>query len=97
MFEYLSVEHLDKMMQINYVGTLRVIKYALPLLKKAKGSRIINVTSAAAYASCPTFTGYSGSKFAVRGFSNGLRQELKHWDIHVTCIEPAFMKTPVLH
>lgn len=66
-FEDLELDVLHKLMNVNYWGTVYCTKFALPHILKEKGS-IVGVISTGGYIGLPGRTGYSGSKFAVRGF-----------------------------
>ena len=81
-------------MELNYMGTVNTVKATLPhMLEKGKGSYII-VSSALALMGSIGYTGYCGSKFAVRGFADALRMELLPHGISVHQFYPANMDTP---
>jgi len=69
-----DLEVLHKLMNINFWGTVYCSKYALPYLIQSKGS-LVGIISVAGYIGLPGRTGYSASKFAVRGFLDTLRSE----------------------
>jgi short-subunit dehydrogenase len=83
-------------MDVNFFGTVAVTKALLPLLKRTRGSRIINVSSVAGLGAGPMFGAYSASKHAVEGYAKCLRQELRPWGIQVANIHPGFMRTPMI-
>jgi len=87
---------MDTMMQINIIGAHRVTLSVLPLLRKSRG-RIVNVASMAGLVCLPTQTAYSASKFAVEGYSDGLRRELFDWGVSVHIIEPGAFKLTGLY
>ena len=66
-FEDVELDVLHRLMNVNYWGTVYCTKYALPHILKQKGS-IVGVISTGGYIGLPGRTGYSASKFAVRGF-----------------------------
>jgi NAD(P)-dependent dehydrogenase (short-subunit alcohol dehydrogenase family) len=78
--------------EVNFFGVVAVTKAFLPLLKRNKDSRIINLSSLAGLFSSPMMTAYASSKHAVEGFAKGLRAELKPWSINVSNINPGFMR-----
>lgn len=58
--DWLSMEAIRKVMDVNYFGAISVIKAMLPQLKRVKGSRIINISSVAGYSTGPGLGAYSG-------------------------------------
>ena len=92
----LEIEHFHGMMDINYHGTVHVIKVFLPEMVKRKSGYIINISSGGGLVGLFGYTGYSGSKFAVRGFSDALRWELAPYRIGVSVVYPSDTETPQL-
>ncbi|CAG8515182.1 6334_t:CDS:1 [Paraglomus occultum] len=93
-----SLQNLDvikRLMDVNYMGCVNVTFHALPLLKRAPKSRIVVNSSLAGIAGGPYRTGYSASKFAVRGFYEALRADLWDQDIHITIIYPGAVVTSI--
>lgn len=84
-----------KHLQVNTLGVIRVTKTFLPLLRKAKQSRVINISSMAARSNLPTMNAYAVSKAATSKFTEGLRDELEHFGVKAITIEPWFYKTPL--
>jgi NADP-dependent 3-hydroxy acid dehydrogenase YdfG len=78
----------DQMIDVNIKGVLYGIAAALPHMQKQKSGHIINVASVAGHVLFPTGTVYCATKFAVRAISEGLRQEVKPYDIRTTIISP---------
>ncbi len=92
-----DMENLDvikKVMDINFYGTVSMTKYALPHIKKQKGS-IVGISSIAGYRGLPVRTGYSASKFAVNGFLEALRTELLKTDVHILTACPGFTSSNI--
>jgi len=85
---------LKKVMDINFYGTVYTTKYALPFIKKTKGS-IVGVSSIAGYRGLPARTGYSASKFAMQGFLEALRTELLKDGVHVLVACPGFTESNI--
>lgn len=83
----LSVLH--KLMDINFWGTVYCTKYALPFILQRKGS-IVGIISVAGHIGLPGRTGYSASKFAVRGFLDTVRSEYTNTGLHVLVAAPGF-------
>lgn len=84
-----STEVLQKVMNINFFGTVYCTKYALPSIIERKGS-IVGVSSIAGYRGLPGRSAYSASKFAVQGWLESVRTELLHEGVHVMWVCPGF-------
>ena len=84
------------MMDTNALGSVRVTRAFLPLLKQTRHSRIILVSSIASHITWPAMTGYSMSKYALRSFGSGLRREMNPFKVYVSMIEPDFYGTPLV-
>lgn len=84
------------MMEVNYFGTVHVIKALLPGMIHRGSGAIVNFGSLASEVGVFGYTAYSGSKFAVRGFTDALRMELKPLGIHVSIVLPPDTDTPQL-
>ena len=93
-FEEASAENFDWLMSINFFGVVRMTRAFLPLLKKADKAQIVNISSIFGIVAPPGQSAYSSAKFAVRGFSNALRHELKDSPIGVTTIHPPAVSPP---
>lgn len=85
----LDVSVLHKVMDVNFWGTVYCTKYALPFLLQSKGS-VVGVISIAGYIGLPGRSGYSASKFAVRGFLDTIRVENLKKGLHVLVAAPGF-------
>ncbi len=88
-FKDLDLTVMKSLMDTNFWGTVYCTKYALPYLLKSKGS-VVGVISTAGYVGLPARTGYSASKFAVRGFLETLRIEHLYDGLHVMIFAPGF-------
>ncbi|WP_065220274.1 MULTISPECIES: SDR family oxidoreductase [Butyricimonas] len=89
LFEDLDLEVIRRLMDVNFWGTVYCTKYALPYLLQTKGS-LVGIISVAGFLGLPGRTGYSASKFAVRGFLNTLRVENLKKGLHVLVAAPGF-------
>jgi NAD(P)-dependent dehydrogenase (short-subunit alcohol dehydrogenase family) len=85
---------LDRVMRVNYLGTVYCAHHALPHLIPVRG-RIVGVASLAALNGVPTRTGYAASKHAVRGFLDSLRIEVRRHGVSVTVAYPGFVDTGI--
>lgn len=88
-FNELDLDVIKRLMDTNFWGTVYCTKYALPYLLDTKGS-VVGVISTAGYVGLPARTGYSASKFAVRGFLETLRIEHLYDGLHVMIFAPGF-------
>jgi short-subunit dehydrogenase len=84
------------MVEINFLGAVRTIEAALPLLKRGRRRSIINVSSMAGRVAPPFMAAYAASKFALNGFTLSLRQELRHEGFHVGLVSPGPVMTPMI-
>ena len=91
----LRVEEWEEMIDINIKGVLHGIAAALPVFRKQGFGHIVNTASTAGLTIRPTMAVYSGTKFAVRAISEGLRQEAGD-KLRVTIISPGFVGTNFL-
>jgi NADP-dependent 3-hydroxy acid dehydrogenase YdfG len=88
----LRVEDWDEMIDVNIKGVLYGIAAALPLFRSQGFGQFINIASTAGFKTVPNQSVYSGTKFAVRAISEGLRQEAGD-RLRVTIISPGFVAT----
>jgi NADP-dependent 3-hydroxy acid dehydrogenase YdfG len=91
--EQLRVDEWDRMIDVNLKGVLYGIAAALPHMKRQKAGHIINVSSVAGHKVGPGFAVYAATKHAVRALSEGLRQEVKPYNIRTTVISPGAVAT----
>jgi NADP-dependent 3-hydroxy acid dehydrogenase YdfG len=88
-----KVQDWDRMIDVNVKGVLYGIAAALPHMKAQKSGHIINVSSVAGRKVRPGSAVYSATKTAVRVISEGLRQEVKPYNIRTTVISPGAVAT----
>jgi 3-dehydrosphinganine reductase len=84
------------MMETNYFGTVYVTKEVIPAMIQRGSGYIANISSGAAFIAYTGYSAYAASKFAVRGFSEVIRQEMKAYGIGVSVIFPSDTDTPQL-
>lgn len=89
-----DIDLFEKIMRVNYLGSVYCTYYALPFLKESKG-RLIGVSSLTGKTGVPTRTAYSASKHAMAGFFDSLRIELADSGVSVTMIYPGFVDTEI--
>lgn len=93
LLERLKVDDWNRMIDVNLKGVLYGIAAALPYMKEQKAGHIINVSSVAGHKVRPGSVVYAATKHAVRILSEGLRQEVKPYNIRTTVISPGAVAT----
>ncbi|PKR49747.1 SDR family oxidoreductase [Thalassospira marina] len=93
LLEKQRIDEWDRMIDVNIKGVLYGISAVLPQMKKQKSGHIINVSSVAGHRVRPGSTVYAATKYAVRTISEGLRQEVKAYNIRSTIISPGAVDT----
>lgn len=94
-----DISRYHQMMDINMIGMAALVKLAVPQMKKQKSGLIVNISSVAGVANFPGRSSlakgefYSSTKYAVMGYSEGLRAELADHGIKVTTICPGLVNT----
>lgn len=91
----LKVAEWNQMIDVNIRGVLHGIAAVLPHLQTRKAGHVINVSSIGGFQVWPTCAVYSGTKFAVRAISEGLRLENK--EVRVTIISPGVVESELAH
>jgi 3-dehydrosphinganine reductase len=94
-FDRVPVDVFERTMAVNYLGTVYMIKAALPSMKKA-GGNIVMISSGAGLIGLFGYTPYSPTKFALRGLAEALHAELRHEGITVSIAYPPDTDTPQL-
>ena len=89
----LTIDEIESQMETNYFGMIYCIKNFLPLMLKKKSGHIVNVASVAASFGLPGIASYCASKFAMLGFSEGLKHELKDTGVGITVVSPIMVRT----
>jgi NAD(P)-dependent dehydrogenase (short-subunit alcohol dehydrogenase family) len=84
------------LMDINFWGVVRGTEAFLPQLKAKDDAHVINISSVFGLIAVPSQSAYNASKFAVRGYTESLRQELHGTSVHVTCVHPGGVKTNIV-
>jgi len=90
--ETLTNKQVKDMFNTNFFGTVRVIKKIIPIMKKQKIGKIINISSVAGIIGSRYISIYSASKFAIEGLSESLYEELKQFGIAVKIVNFGFTK-----
>ena len=93
LLERLKVDDWERMIDVNVRGVLYGIAAALPQMQRQMSGQIINVSSVAGHKVRPGTAVYSATKHAVRVISEGLRMEVKPYNIRVTIVSPGAIAT----
>ena len=92
----INVEEWNTMIDVNIKGVLNGIAAVLPYMKEQKSGQIINTSSVAGHKVFYSSAVYSATKYAVRALTEGLRMELKPYNIRTTIVCPGAVKTELL-
>ena len=97
--ESIPIETIRQQFEVNVLGQIAVTQAFIPLLRQegraGRRATIVNISSIAGRMAAPFMGPYSGSKFALEAMSDSLRVELRPWGVHVVCIEPGAISTPI--
>jgi NAD(P)-dependent dehydrogenase (short-subunit alcohol dehydrogenase family) len=96
-FEEMSYEDFDWIVGVNFMGVVNGTKEFLPHLIASGDGHLINISSLFGLISMPGQTAYNATKYAVRGFTEALREEMliNGHDVGVTCVHPGGIKTGI--
>jgi NAD(P)-dependent dehydrogenase (short-subunit alcohol dehydrogenase family) len=95
--DWLDMNTIKKVMDVNYFGVVAVTKTCMPFLQKTRGSRVIMISSLAGVASGPHLGAYSASKHALEGWTKALRNELAPFGVAVCNVNSGFLRTPLIN
>jgi 3-dehydrosphinganine reductase len=84
----IQLEVYRHMMDINYFGTLHMVRALVPGMLERGSGHIVNISSSGGFVTGPGYAAYSPTKYAVRGFSDALRAELKPHGLGVSLVFP---------
>lgn len=91
--EEFSSQQIRQQFEVNFFGVVEMTRKILPVMRQQKSGHILNLTSIGGLASVGGFALYCATKFAVEGFSEALRDEVKPLGIKVTIVEPGAFRT----
>ena len=95
-FEELSTAEIEKHISTNFYGVMYVMRAVLPVMRKQRSGRIINISSLAGVVGLKHCGAYSAAKFAVEGLSAAVAQEVEQYGIRIVVIAPGFFRTDLL-
>lgn len=87
------LEEAKAQFETNFFGVVRMVKKVLPIMRKQARGQIINISSGAGLTPLPFVGFYSASKFALEGYTEALRHEVKPFHIRVSLVEPGYVKS----
>lgn len=98
--EYVDVDKIvmepfDKVMAINWRGTINSLQFCLPLLRNRAGSQLVGISSMANILPMPRSQAYGASKIALEYLFNSLRVDLAKSTMDISIVRPGFVKTPL--
>ncbi|MCP4468215.1 MAG: SDR family NAD(P)-dependent oxidoreductase [Halioglobus sp.] len=93
--EDMRYDDIEWLMGINFWGVVYGTQAFLPLLRLAPQGHLVNISSVFGLIGVPTQSAYNAAKFAVRGYTEALRQEMAGTNVHVCCVHPGGIKTNI--
>ena len=96
-FNDFDIEVFEQLMAVNYLGTVYTVKAVLPHMRNNKSGHIVLVSSAAGLIGIYGYSAYSPTKFALTGFAQSLRSEIRRDNINVSIVYPPDTDTPQFH
>jgi NAD(P)-dependent dehydrogenase (short-subunit alcohol dehydrogenase family) len=94
--EALSNEEFRKTIDVNFFGTVNVIRAVMPHFRQQRSGYVFNISSVAGYKGFGNSPSYAAGKFAVIGLSEALAEEVKQFGVKVTVVAPGFFRTSFL-
>lgn len=94
-FEEVSIDDVRRMMEINFIGPVRLMQLVLPHMRRQHAGRIVNVSSGAGFMPMAWQTAYVASKHALDGVSFGIGAEVRPFGIRVSIVSPGVFATGI--
>jgi NAD(P)-dependent dehydrogenase (short-subunit alcohol dehydrogenase family) len=95
-FEELSSAEIEGLLSTSFYGVMFTMRAVLPVMRKQRSGRIINISSLAGIVGFKHCGAYSAAKFAVEGLSQSVAQEVEPFGIKIVAVEPGFFRTDLL-
>jgi NAD(P)-dependent dehydrogenase (short-subunit alcohol dehydrogenase family) len=92
-FEDIEIDEIKALYETNVFGVIRVTQAVLPIMRKQRSGRIINISSGAGRIGFPGSSAYVSSKFALEGLSESMAFEVEQFGIKTVLVEPGFIRT----
>jgi len=96
-FTEMDMDKIKSLFDVNVFGVMYGSKYALLQMQKQRNSILVNIISTSGLSGRPTSSGYSASKWAVRGFTDSIREENKNSGIRIVSVYPGGMRTQLFN
>ncbi len=91
--EHVNEQERLTQMHVNFLGPMHLMRLVLPHMRRQRRGHIVNISSVGGMMAMPTMAIYSASKWALEGASEALWYEVRPWGIHVTLVEPGFVRS----
>ncbi|CAB3761883.1 SDR family oxidoreductase [Paraburkholderia humisilvae] len=91
--EEVSDAQIERQFAVNLLAPIQVTRCILPLMRKQRGGRIVQISSMGGQAAFPSASVYHAAKWGLEGFTDALRQEVAPFGIQLTIVEPGGMRT----
>ena len=91
--EFTSIDDARMQMDVNFMGMVRLLNLVVPVMRRQQHGHIICISSIGGLMGLPYQGMYSASKFAIEGYCEALRLELRQFGIHVTVVNPGDFST----
>ena len=91
--EDIALHEIREQFETNFFGPVRTIKAVIPIMKKQKSGKIINISSMVGRFGVPFNSAYVASKFALEGITESIRYELHDYNIKIILVEPGIIKS----
>ncbi|WP_332744289.1 oxidoreductase [Hydrogenophaga sp.] len=88
-----SLEQARSLFDVNVFGVIRTIKAVLPVMRRQRSGRIVNISSVMGLIPAPYYALYGATKYALEGYSESLDHEVRDMGIRVVLVEPAYTRT----
>ena len=86
----------ETLMEIDLVAPMRICARFMPAMIKRRRGHIVNISSIAGWVGAEGLSAYNAAKFGLRGFGEGIQQDLQAFGIKVSTVYPWFSRTPIL-
>jgi NAD(P)-dependent dehydrogenase (short-subunit alcohol dehydrogenase family) len=94
--EEATAEDARRLFETNFFGVIRVTNAVLPVMRAQGSGRVVNIGSLAGQLGVPYLGLYGASKFALEGYTESLRYEVRRFGIHVSLVEPGDIRTDIV-
>ena len=91
--EQMTAEDVERLLEVNVLAAIALTREVLPGMLERERGAIVNVSSVAAFVALPPLTVYSATKFALQGFSEGLRREVAGRGVSVHTVNPGVTRS----